>query len=131
MKPAWLNFLLLTLLFLGCNKQPAVPKAIEGLYRLDPKSGAYTGYTFRLSDGVFAYEWFTDALDSPRLKENPQCGHFTLTGSDIKLTFSDGNTSHLVLTKGSSGYMLWWPEEYKEYLRTKKIPLSVLYQQKH
>ena len=34
-----------------------------------------------------------------------------------------------MLTKGFGGYMLWAPDEYKDYLLTKKVPLSVLYQQ--
>ena len=125
-----LGFCLLMLLFVGCERQPSVPKAVQGLYTLSPSVRAFAGCTIRLGDGVFAYVWFTDALSDPKLKENPQCGHFTLAGSDVALTFSDGHTSHLVLTKGTSGYMLWMPDDYKKYSSTHQISDSVLYQQK-
>ncbi|HVU28418.1 MAG TPA: hypothetical protein VHG71_11865 [Verrucomicrobiae bacterium] len=121
----------MTSLLLGCERQPSAPVAVQGLYALNPNARAYAGCTIRLGDGVFAYVWFTDALSDPKLKENPQCGHFILSGSDVALTFSDGHTSHLLLAKGAAGYMLWQPDEYKQYLSTHQIPYSVLYQQKH
>jgi len=126
-----LVFCFLTLLFFGCERQPSVPAAVQGLYSLNRSVRVYAGCTIRLGDGVFAYVWFTDALSDPKLKENPQCGHFILSGSDVALTFSDGHTSHLLLTKESGGYMLWQPDEYKQYLSTHRISDSVLYQQKH
>jgi hypothetical protein len=129
MKSGCFSFCFAVLLLIGCDKQPAIPKAIQGIYALSPTSRAYTGETFRLGDGVFAYVWFTDVLSDQQLKENPQCGHFSLAGSDVTLVFSDGHTTHLMLTKSSGGYMLWTHDEYKDYLRTKKVPFSVLYQQ--
>jgi hypothetical protein len=124
------GFCLLTLLLVGCKRQPSVPADVQGLYTLNPSARAYAGETIRLGDGVFAYVWFTDALSDPKLKKNPQCGRFTISGSDITLTFYDGRVSHLVITRGQDGHMLWGTDDYKKYLSTHQIPWDVLYQQK-
>ncbi|MGO8838278.1 MAG: hypothetical protein ACLQAH_03800 [Limisphaerales bacterium] len=104
-----LGFCFLLLLFAGCERRASIPADIQGLYALSPSVRAYAGCVIRLGDGVFAYVWFTDVLSDPKLNENPQCGRFTLSGSDVALTFSDGHTSHFTLAKGASGYMLWQP----------------------
>jgi hypothetical protein len=131
MKLGCFSFCFAVLLLAGCDKQPAIPKAIQGVYALSPNSRAFAGETIRLADGIFAYQWFTDVANDPNWNENPKCGHFHLSGSDVTLKFSDGSTSHLVLTKGTRGYMLWTPDEYKMYLSARKIGDSVLYQRKH
>ena len=126
----WLCICFLMLGFVGCEKAKSVSTTIQGLYTLNPKVRAYAGCSIRLGDGVFAYVWFTDALSDPELKKNPQCGHFTISGSNIALKFYDGSVSNLVITKGQNGYMLWGTGQYKKYLSTHQIPWDVLYQQK-
>jgi hypothetical protein len=118
--------LCLLFLFVGCEPH-SIPKAIQGSYW--PGSSVYAGYSIKLGDGVFTYKFFTDFLDDPKLKDIPQQGKFTLNGSQLTLRFSNGQVSHLILTKNNGKFIIWSLEEYKEYLRTRFVPDSVLCQQ--
>jgi hypothetical protein len=75
------------------------------------------------------YDYFSDALDDPQLKEYPQHGTFTLDGCLLALTFPNGDVSHVILTQRRGHFMMWSPKDYDEYLRTGRVPESVLYQQ--
>jgi hypothetical protein len=88
----------------------------------------FAGESIALGDGVFTRTIFTDAMDDPRLKDNPLHGRFELNGCLLELRFSDGTVSHKILTQHRGRFLMWSPLDYEEHLRTGLAPPHVLYQ---